>query len=205
MLENQTPKVRLRAVQLIGELTDIDDRFRKTDGYRTQINYAYWKALANAEQETRTVGARKLIFDARAANEQAELDKAIDLYEQAFAQWEEIFDDYPILTIDDSAEDLYRSIRRYMTLIDSEDIPEDFPLKTFVEMMGYEGSVDPARYAQVRLDAEEKLRERKLELEAEEFRREQEIEEASKADIDKSDSEADEEAASKSSEADQDE
>lgn len=173
------PKVRLRAVQLIGELSDIDERFRKTDGYRTQINYPYWKALANAEQESRTVRARKLIYDAEAANEQAELDKAIDLYEQAFGVWEEIFDDYPILTIDDSAEDLFRSVRRYMTLIDSEEIPDDFPLKTFVEMMGYEGSVNPARYAEVRLEAEENLKQRQLEVEAEELRREQELEEAS--------------------------
>jgi hypothetical protein len=161
------PSVRLRAVQLIGELNEIDERFRKTDGYRTQINYAYWKALASAEQESRTVRARKLIYDAELANEEAELDKAIDLYEEAFGVWEEIFDDYPILTIDDSAEDLYRSIRRYMTLIDSEDIPEGFPLKTFVEMMGYEGSVDPTRYAEIRLDAEEDLKKRKIELEAE--------------------------------------
>lgn len=171
------PSVRLRAVQLIGELNEIDERFRKTDGYRTQINYAYWKALASAEQESRTVRARKLIYDAELANEEAELDKAIDLYEEAFGVWEEIFDDYPILTIDDSAEDLYRSIRRYMTLIDSEDIPEGFPLKTFVEMMGYEGSVDPTRYAEIRLDAEEDLKKRKIELEAEERRRELELEE----------------------------
>jgi hypothetical protein len=174
---DSSPSVRLRAVQLIGEINDINERYRKTDGYRTQINYPYWKALAIAEQESRTVRARRLIYEAEAANEQAELDKAIELYEQAFAIWEEIFDDYPILTIDDSAEDLFRSVRRYMTLIDSEDIPESFPLKTFVEMMGYEGSVDPERYVQVRLDAEAKLRERKLELEAEELRREQELEE----------------------------
>ena len=199
------PKVRLRAVQLIGELTDIDDRFRKTDGYRTQINYAYWKALSNAEQESRTVRARKLIYDAEAANEQAELDKAIELYEEAFGVWEEIFDDYPILTIDDSAEDLFRSVRRYMTLIDSEDIPEDFPLKTFVEMMGYEGSVSPTRYAEVRLDAEEKLLERKQELEAEEMRREKELDEAARKDVEESDVKLDEDAASESLEADSEE
>ncbi|KAA1261674.1 hypothetical protein LF1_42290 [Rubripirellula obstinata] len=190
---NSDPSVRLRAVQLIGELNDLDERFRKTDGYRTQINYAYWKALANAEQETRTVRARKLIYDAELANEEAELDKAIELYEEAFGVWQEIFDDYPILTIDDSAEDLYRSIRRYMTLIDSEDIPDDFPLKTFVEMMGYEGSVDPTRYAQIRLDAEEDLRKRKMELEAEELRRERELEEAAEKEQDQPEAEPAEE------------
>lgn len=175
LAKESDPAVRLRAVQLVGEIKDLTERYRKTDGYRTQINYPYWKALASAEQETRTVRARRLVYEAEAANEKAELDKAIELYEEAFAVWEEIFDDYPILTIDDSAEDLFRSVRRYMTLIDSEEIPEDLPLKTFIEMMGYEGSVDPERYTEVRLGAEEKERARKAELEAEERRREKEL------------------------------
>lgn len=140
------PEVRLRAIALAAEITDLYERMNKTRGYRDQINYAYWKTLAMAEQEERTVRARRLVYEAEEANADAELDKAINLYEQAFAIWADIFSDYPILVIDDSAEDLYQSIRRYMIAIDSEDLPDDFPLKTFVDLMGTEGRISADDY-----------------------------------------------------------
>ena len=175
------PQVRLRAIQLYGEIQGIHDRYIKTRGYRDQINYPYWKALANAEQEERTVRARRLVYQAEKANEEAELDKAISLYEEAFAIWGEIFDDYPILTLDDSAEDLYKSVRHYLIAIDTEEIPDDFPLKTFVEMMSFDGRINANIYAQVRAEAEEKLAARKAELAEEERQREIEANAASQA------------------------
>ncbi len=170
--------VRLRAISLIGEMADLDERIRKTDGYRTQINYEYWQTLALAEQEERTVSARRLIYEAEEATAQAELDKAIELYKKAFAIWAEIFDDYPLLTVDDSAEDLYESIRRYMIAIDSQDLPEDFPLQTFVVMMGKEGQVNAQEYAEIRETQRLKAQERQKELEEEERRREAAAEQA---------------------------
>lgn len=175
------PEVRLQAVSLVGQIEDLDARIQKTEGYRTQINYPYWKALAQAEQEERTVNARRLIYEAEKANDDAELDKAIELYEEAFAIWEQIFDDYPILTIDDTAEDLFDSIRRYMVAIDSQVVPDDFPLKNFAEMMGEYGSVDAEMYKEVRAMAEKAAEERQKELAAEEKRREEEAEKAEQA------------------------
>ena len=147
------PSVRLEAVNLIDELKDLDERIRKTEGYRTQINYPYWEALAEAEQEERTVNARRLIYEAEQANDAAELDKAIELYEKAFAIWAEIFDDYPLLVLDDTAEDLFESVKRYMVAIDSQEIPEDFPLATFVNMMGQYGRIDSYDYQRIRDEA----------------------------------------------------
>jgi hypothetical protein len=155
------PAVRLEAVNLVGEMADLDDRIRKTDGYRTQINYPYWEALAEAEQEERTVGARRLIYEAEQANDAADLDKAIELYEKAFAVWAEIFDDYPLLTLDDTAEDLFESVRRYMMAIDSKEIPEDFPLATFVNMMSQRGRIDSNDYQRIRAEALDKRRREK--------------------------------------------
>ncbi len=158
------PSVRLEAVNLIDELADLDERIRKTEGYRTQINYPYWEALAEAEQEERTVSARRLIYEAEQANDAAELDKAIELYEKAFAIWAEIFDDYPLLVLDDTAEDLFESVKRYMVAIDSQDIPEDFPLATFVDMMGQFGRINSYDYQRIR---DEALAKRRKEKEAE--------------------------------------
>jgi hypothetical protein len=152
------PSVRLEAVNLIDEIDDLNERIQKTDGYRTQINYPYWQALAEAEQEERTVKARRLVYEAEKANDAAELDKAIELYEQAFSIWAEIFDDYPLLTLDDTAEDLFESIRRFMVVIDSQEIPEDFPLKEFAMMMGEQGRINSNDYQRIRIEALEKRR-----------------------------------------------
>tara|TARA_R110002049_G_scaffold4601_6_gene32887 strand:- start:87211 stop:89139 length:1929 start_codon:yes stop_codon:yes gene_type:complete len=180
--KSSKPAVRLKAVELVDEINDLSERILKTNGYRNQINYPFWESLAQAEQEERTVRARRLIYEAEEANGNAELDKAIDLYEQAFAIWADIFDDYPILTIDDSSIDLYESIRRYTIAIDSEELPEDFPLLAFVQVMGDDGRVDSQQYEQVRRQQKELLRKRKQELAEEERRREQKIaeEEAAK-------------------------
>jgi len=166
ILRKADPAIRLRAVNLLGQWQDLNERYAKTDGYRSQINYPYWQMLAQAEQEERTVRARRLVYEAEQANRQAELDKAIDLYEQAFEIWAEIFDDYPILTVDDTAEDLYESIRRYMVVKDSEELSDDFPLKVFVEIIEDDfGQADLRRYAQRRAEFEAAAKKRKHELE----------------------------------------
>ncbi len=150
--------VRLASVNLIDEINDLNDRISKTQGYRTQINYPYWESLALAEQEERTVEARRLIYEAEQANAAAELDESIRLYEEAFAIWEQIFDDYPLLTSDDTAEDLFDSIRRYMVVTDSEEIPEDFPLIEFAMLMGEFGRIQAQDYQRAREVGIEALR-----------------------------------------------
>ena len=165
---------RLRASQLIADIKDIRTRYNKTRGYREQINYPYWETLAQAEQEQRTVNARKLIYDAEEAMSDAELEEAIKLYDEAFSVWAEIFDDYPILVIDDSADDLFESIRHYMVAIDSQDLSEDFPLYEFASMMLERGSVDAKMYEKYRKTQKEKVAARKRELDEEEKKREQE-------------------------------
>ncbi|EMI40585.1 hypothetical protein [Rhodopirellula sp. SWK7] len=170
------PSVRLRVMQLVDVVKDLEERIIKTDGHRKQINYPYWETLALAEQEERTVNARRLIYEAQEAlSKEGELEEAIRLYEESFEQWAEIFDDYPILVIDDSAEDLFESIRDYMKATDSDEIPEDFPLRTFVELMGEYGDVNPQMYEEVRKTQQEKLAARKAELAEEERKREEEF------------------------------
>lgn len=127
--------VRLRAIQLAAELADVEARYQKTDSYRGQVNYEYWQTLCTAEQEDRTVEARRLLFDAEKANADADIDQAIQKYEQAFAMWAEIIDDFPVLLQDELSDDLMRSINRYKVAIDREDFDDDFPLHPFIEVM----------------------------------------------------------------------
>lgn len=127
--------VRLRAIQLSAELADVEARYQKTDSYRGQVNYEYWQTLCTAEQEDRTVEARRLLFDAEKANADADIDQAIQKYEQSFAMWAEIIDDFPVLLQDELSDDLMRSINRYKVAIDREDFDDDFPLHPFIEVM----------------------------------------------------------------------
>ena len=62
----------------------------------------------------------------------------------------EIFDDYPILTVDDTADDLFDSIRRYMVAIDSQVVPDDFPLK---DVRRNDGRLRQSRYGDVQRDS----------------------------------------------------
>lgn len=141
--------VRLRAIQLATEIDDLQARYDKTTSYRGQVNYEYWQTLCAAEQEDRTVDARRLLFEAEQANADADLDLAIAKYEQAFVLWADIFDDYPVLLQDDLSEDLMRSIGRYQVAIDQETFAEDFPLAPFVEVMENE-SKSATEYARLR-------------------------------------------------------
>jgi len=130
------PAVRLKAIDLAAKRIDLEARIQKTDGHRKQINYEYWGTLTKAEQEDRTVQARRLLFEAEKANANAELVEAQTKYEQAFALWAQVFDDFPVLTLDDLSDDLMQSIRRYTILTDKEEFADDFPLLDFVQMMG---------------------------------------------------------------------
>ena len=168
---NADSDVRFEAVQLASDLRELKERQTKTESSKRITNYDYWRTLALAEQEERTVRARRLVYEAEKANAQAELDEAIGLYEEAFAVWAKIFDDYPILVIDDSAQDLFESIKRYRIAIDRQELPDEFPLKTFVDLMGEYGQVDQEMYEEVRKTQQERAEARQKELAKEERRR----------------------------------
>jgi hypothetical protein len=149
--------VRLRAIELAAQLEDLDARATKTDMYRNQINYEYWRTLTLAEQEERTVQARRLLYEAEQANADADLDLAIEKYEESFELWADIFDDYPVLLLDELSDDLMRSIRRYRIAIDSDTFDDDFPLAAFVEIMERDDK-SAAEYERIRRLQAERLR-----------------------------------------------
>lgn len=153
------PAARLRAIELASQVSDLEARIQKTEGHRKQINYEYWSTLTKAEQEDRTVQARRLLFEAEKANADADLDLAIAKYEEAFELWAKVFDDYPVLTLDDLSDDLLQAIRRYTIAIDQEEFDEDFPLLNFVQLMNGEDR-SAEEYDRLRKLQAEKLKEK---------------------------------------------
>jgi len=151
--------VRLKAIELASKMDDLEARIQKTDGHRTQVNYEYWYTLTQAEQEDRTVQARRLLFEAEKANADADIDLAIAKYEEAFALWAKVFDDYPVLTVDDLSDDLVRALRRYTIAVDKEDFDESFPLFDFIQLMKGE-TRSAEEYERLRNLQREKLKEK---------------------------------------------
>jgi uncharacterized membrane protein len=58
-----------------------------------------------------------------------------------------------------------------MVAIDSQEIPEDFPLATFVNLMGEFGQIDARMYETVRQESKIAAEQRRIELEEEEKKR----------------------------------
>lgn len=151
------PDKKLATLRLAGQIHELERRIQKTDGYRNQINYEYWNTRCVAEQDEKMVEARRLVHEAEAANDQAKLDEAIELYEQAWDAWAEVFEQYPLLVIDAASDDLMDSINRYRRSIDREDFPDDFPLKDFVARRELH-ETDPAEYRRLQELQRKKLK-----------------------------------------------
>jgi len=120
------------AVDLATRVREANEYVSHVEAYRNQVNYQYWETRAIAEQRDVTVAARRQMFEADALLQEAKLDEAITKYDEAWANWYQVFRRYPVLMTDDIASDVIKSIRRYKRILDS-DLPEDFPLAEFVK------------------------------------------------------------------------
>lgn len=138
---------RLIGMELIGRLEQAERVEDKIGDYRTQTNFVYWVRRAEAEREEKTIRARRLVYEAEQLLDEAELDAALEKFDQAWELWAEIFERYPILAVDAESTDLVMAIQRYLRLLDQEELPEGFPLQAFMEMQS-ESAMDPDVYLQ---------------------------------------------------------
>ena len=152
----ELPKQKqLTALRLAKEYEQADRYAKRVKAYRQQSNYGYWLERTRAEQDEITVAARKKVYEADALWDEADLDAAKEKYDEAWVLWAKVYDDYAMLLDDDSADDLIISIKRYKRMLDLDELPEDFPLKVFVEMDS-EGAKDDTEYARRMLEWREK-------------------------------------------------
>lgn len=121
---------RLEASKLANKLDQAKFVRGVIDRQKDIVAFNYWRTRAQSESTDRTLNARKLVFDAHEAYKDANLVKARELYEEAWSQWEAIYNDYPELRDDASADVLADSIQEYRSLLNQfdEDISPDFPL-----------------------------------------------------------------------------
>ncbi|QDV69178.1 hypothetical protein Poly24_28930 [Rosistilla carotiformis] len=137
---------QLTGLRLAEEYATADRYAKKVEAYRRQTNYPYWEGRCIAEQDDRTIDARRFVMEANELLDEAELDQAIEKFDLAWAAWASVYEDHPLLVSDESAMDLMTSIRRYARMLDEEDLPDDFPLTVFVELQN-EDNEDADEYS----------------------------------------------------------
>jgi hypothetical protein len=140
MAERTPAELKNRVDRLVaqGELAQafVDAIFN----YRDQVNYDYWKLRCDVEQQDDAIAARRFVFEADQAYEQsADLETMRVKYEAAWDKWATIFEKYPAMMEDTTAEDLMVSLRRYAWLLSQLDEPfppPDFKLQPLLEVQG---------------------------------------------------------------------
>ncbi|HBE69524.1 MAG TPA: hypothetical protein DDW52_15370 [Planctomycetaceae bacterium] len=123
---------RIEGIKLAKDLKAAKELITHIEIYRNQINYSYWEARCEAEQEDAAVTARTSMYEAEQLLDRGELNAAIEKYEIAWANWEKLFNKHPSMMVDDSADGVLAAIEEYRKTIDG-DLPEDFELEKFLE------------------------------------------------------------------------
>jgi hypothetical protein len=104
--------------------------------YREIVNFDYWRTRCEAEQTDYALRAREHVFNADAAFEQLNLEQAREQYELAWENWARIFEKYPLLLEDVSAEDVVDMVERYQQCLIQmgETMPDPFVLQPLLDL-----------------------------------------------------------------------
>ena len=143
---------QFQANELAIKVTKAEEFIQHVEIYRNQVNYAYWALRCQAEQSDEALAARADLFEANKLLEKGSLDGAIAKYDSAWQNWNRLFNRFPTMMTDDSAEEVGKAIKRYRQLID-KDLPSDFVLNDFLSFREeYEASNSDPRLMRVLTD-----------------------------------------------------
>ncbi len=123
------PEIREQARKLAMQLEENAEQARIIERYREIVNFENWKQRCQAEQEPNTLEARKLTYQAEQAFAATDLERARQLFEEAWDRWAVFFDRYPVFVEDVEGEVVVESVINYKKLLDQ--LNETFPPKDF--------------------------------------------------------------------------
>ncbi len=131
-IAGQLPRSKqFEALELAKKLTRAEIALQDTRSLRDQVNYSYWDVRASAEQQEVLVDARRLMFEANALIDVADVKGAVEKYDAAWTRWDKVFRYYPVMMTEEAGEEVLKSINRYKKLID-QDLDESFVLWEFM-------------------------------------------------------------------------
>jgi hypothetical protein len=151
--EHAPPEIRDKAARLAAQVVDLEARARIIESYRQIVNFVYWRTRAESEQTPTMVDAHRLVYEAQKAYDEARLVTTTDpatgkespgakeLYEEAFANWAEVFEKYPLMLENPETEDLLEHVGNYRSVLDQLDqtLPADFALYEVIRLHDREG------------------------------------------------------------------
>lgn len=114
---------RREARRLMNAGRSAEARSEAIRNYQDQVNYRYWKMRCEVEQMDTAIRARKLVFEADKAYKAADLVTMREKYEAAWDDWAVIFDKYPEMLEDATAEELMEAVIRYRFVLGQLDEP----------------------------------------------------------------------------------
>ena len=155
-IAREHPDKEKQALLLANKTDDMELVLQYTKNYKRDANYDYWQTRTDFEQTENALSARELMFRAKKAFEDADLLTAKKLYDEGFAKWRLVIDEFPSILDQDATtgDDLMDFIKRYRDVLDQLDqqLPDDFPLWEVVENFDKEQEfVDELRQRRERL------------------------------------------------------
>jgi hypothetical protein len=131
------PDKAREALKLANELATTGTQLQYTINYRRDSNYDYWESRANYEQTANALDGRERLYRARRAFLDGNLPEAKKLYQEGFAKWRLVIDEFPTILDDEATtgDDLIDYIKHYKEVLDQLDerLGEDFPLWDVIE------------------------------------------------------------------------
>lgn len=125
VLERATPENRRRVREIVSRIRQLTTRKQAIERLGEQVNFEYWKIRTAAEQRNEAIAARRNVFEADRAAKAADHETARHMYEKAWDQWSVILDEYPVLLVDITADELMEAVDRYRDLLGQLDV--EFP------------------------------------------------------------------------------
>lgn len=127
MVAREAPaEIRDQAIALAREYQEAFETAQIIRRYRDIVNFDFWRASCEAGITEDLLIAREATWRAQRDFENARLQPAKEAFEEAFAAWRRVLDEYAVLRNDDmTADDIKEVVDRYRQVLDQLD--ETFP------------------------------------------------------------------------------
>jgi len=127
MVAREAPAdIRDEAIRLARDYQEAFETAQIIRRYRDIVNFDYWRASCEAGITEDLLVAREATWRAQQDFENARLQPAKEAFEEAFAAWRRVLDEYEVLRNDDlTVDDIKEVVGRYRQVLDQLD--ETFP------------------------------------------------------------------------------
>jgi len=136
------PEHANQAQQLASTLERVALKLRYTVNYKNDSNYDYWLTRAQLEQTQNARDAREAMFRAARIFREGDLVTAKKVYEEGFAKWRLVYDEFPFMLDSGTAtgDFMIDYFIRYRDVLDQLDeaLDERFPLWDVLEQFDLE-------------------------------------------------------------------